>query len=88
MIFETLNNINQNENKHLDKHIKLNPSNAIKLNEVQIAFKTQTNKHINLNQLINMSVNVFIKNIKKEIVNNNELQAIEYIKNELKEINL
>lgn len=79
MIFENITNGNKPDNKKISKHIKFNPDELINLNAVQLAYKTQTNKHINLNELISISVNLFINEIKKEITRNNEIKAIEYI---------
>lgn len=86
MIFENITNGNQPETKKISKHIKFNPNELINLNAIQLAYKTETNQHITLNDLVSISINLFINEIKKEIVRNNEIKAIEYIKTLKKEI--
>ena len=47
MLFENIINDTETNNKSIDKHIKLNPSNNINLNAVQIAYKVETNEILN-----------------------------------------
>lgn len=82
MIFENINTAN--ENKPIHKHIKLKPNHIINLNQIQTAYKSQTNQHLNLNDLIGMSINLLIKETKSQIANKSELEAINFLK-ELKE---
>ena len=83
LIFANIINDNENINKSIDKHIKLNPSNAINLNAVQIAFKVETKEQMNLNELINICILEFIKQMNNIATPGNESQAIQYI-NELR----
>lgn len=88
MIFENIINDNENINKSIDKHIKLNPTNAINLNAVQIAYKMRTNEQINLNELINIGILEFIKQLNDISIYGNENEAFIYIdnlRNELKQ---
>lgn len=81
MIFENIINDTETENKSIDKHIKLNPSNAINLNAVQIAYKMKTNEQLNLNELINICVLEFITKLNNINVSGNESEAFIYIDN-------
>lgn len=82
MLFENINN--SKENKPIHKHIKLKNRDIINLNQIQTAYKSQTNEHLNLNDLIGMSINLLIKETKSQIANKSELEAINFLK-ELKE---
>ncbi|MBQ3414953.1 MAG: hypothetical protein IJH39_06330 [Clostridia bacterium] len=86
MIFENINQTNQPDNKKIQKHISLNPEAVINLNAIQTAYKVETNEHINLNDLIAISINVLVKLIKNEIANNSELEAIKYLTKLKKEL--
>lgn len=83
MLFQEINTTNQPDKKKIEKHIKLNPNLIINLNNIQVAYKVETSQHINLNDLITLGLNLLIKDLKQEIANGNEKQAIEYL-NQLK----
>lgn len=88
MLFENIINDTETNNKSIDKHIKLNPSNNINLNAVQIAYKVETNEILNLNELINICILEFTKKINNISSSGNESEAIQYInqlRNELKQ---
>lgn len=84
MIFE---NITQSiePNKQIEKHIKLNPNVLFNLNSIQLAYKTETKNNLTFNELVNISLDLFIKDLKNEIIKTNENQAIKYIETLLKE---
>ena len=84
MIFE---NITQSiePNKQIEKHIKLNPNVLFNLNCIQLAYKTETKNNLTFNELVNISLDLFIKDLKNEIKKTNENQAIKYIETLLKE---
>lgn len=79
MLFENINTTSQPYKKKIEKHIKLDPYFITNLNNIQIAYKVETNQHINLNDLISISINLLIKEIKKEIAKGNETNAIQYL---------
>jgi len=79
MLFENINTTSQPDKKKIEKHIKLDPYLITNLNNIQIAYKVETSQHINLNDLISISINLLIKDLKKEISKGNELKAIEYL---------
>lgn len=79
MLFENINTTSQPDKKKIEKHIKLDPYLITNLNNIQIAYKVETSQHINLNDLISISINLLIKELKKEISKGNELKAIEYL---------
>ena len=79
MLFENINTTSQPDKKKIEKHIKLDPYLITNLNNIQIAYKVETCQHINLNDLISISINLLIKDLKKEISKGNELKAIEYL---------
>lgn len=84
MIFE---NITQSiePNKQIEKHIKLNPNVLFNLNSIQLAYKTETKNNLTFNELVNISLDLFIKDLKNEILKTNENQAIKYIETLLNE---
>ena len=80
MIFDSINNTTQPDNRKIQKHIALNPNAIINLNAIQTAYKVETQEHITLNELIGVSINELVKSIKNKIANGNELEAINYLK--------
>lgn len=84
MIFENINQAIE-PNKQIEKHIKLNPNVLLNLNSIQLAYKTETKKHLTFNEILNISLDLFIKDLKNEIKKTNETQAIRYLETLKKE---
>lgn len=85
MFKETLNKEYKDKDK-IHKHIKLDAINNMNLNEIQIAYKLNKQEHINLEDLINVSIMFFVGELKTIISNGNEQEAINLIEKLQKEI--
>jgi len=86
MFQETLNK--EYEDKHkIHKHIKLDAINNMNLNEIQIAYKLNKQEHINLEELINISILFFVRELNTIITNGDEQEAINLIETLKKELN-
>lgn len=81
MLFENVINDKENNNKSIDKHIKLNPTNNINLNAIQTVLKIEYNEYISFNDLINICIMEFVKQTNNIVLSGNESEAINYINN-------
>lgn len=71
--------INENENKKIHKHITIKAKNNMNLNKIQLAYKIEKNRTININELINISICFFCDTLKHIESQENESQALKII---------